>query len=40
MALEQKVDGSSQTESGKHDKQDQVHRSLAFRLSAAEKTAG
>jgi hypothetical protein len=26
MALEQEVDGSSQAESGKDDKQDQVHR--------------
>jgi hypothetical protein len=37
MALEQEVDRSCQAESGKHDKQDQVHRFLAFGLEAAEK---
>jgi hypothetical protein len=29
MALEQEVDGSGQAKSGKQEKQNQVHRSLA-----------
>jgi hypothetical protein len=29
MALEQKIDGPSQAESGKEEKQNQVHRSFA-----------
>jgi hypothetical protein len=30
MALEQEVDGSGQAESGKDDKQDQMHGSVAY----------
>ncbi len=41
MALEQQIDGPGQAESGKKEKQNQVHRSLAYRVlekGQAEKT--
>jgi hypothetical protein len=40
MALEQEVDGSGQAKSGKNDKQDQVHRSIACGKCRLEKTGG
>jgi hypothetical protein len=37
MALEQEIDGSSQAESGKQEKQNQVHRALWIKQKPAKK---